>query len=139
MLAPAKVNLLFRNHFFKFEKPMFVKLINSTAKKRIFSLFLALSGSLLLFSQSNGELKTVVIDAGHGGKDPGAIGVTGVKEKDVALEVSLKVGEKIKKQYPNVKVIYTRSTDVFIGLGDRGKIANKSQRRLVYLYPLQCS
>jgi N-acetylmuramoyl-L-alanine amidase len=130
MLAPAKVNLLFRNHFFKFEKPMFVKLINSTAKKRIFSLFLALSGSLLLFSQSNGELKTVVIDAGHGGKDPGAIGVTGVKEKDVALEVSLKVGEKIKKQYPNVKVIYTRSTDVFIGLGDRGKIANKANADL---------
>jgi len=99
---------------------------NYTAKKRIFSLFLALAVALLGQSQTDIELKTVVIDAGHGGKDPGAIGYSGVKEKDVALDVSLKVGNMIKEKYPNVKVIYTRSTDVFIGLGDRGKIANKA-------------
>jgi N-acetylmuramoyl-L-alanine amidase len=126
MLPTTELNLRYKNQFFKFEKPMLVRLMNSFAKKRIFSVFLALCSVLLLNAQTTYELKTVVIDAGHGGKDPGAIGVTGVKEKDVALDVSLKLGEKIKATYPNVKVIYTRSTDVFIGLADRAKIANKS-------------
>ena len=69
-------------------------------------------------------VKTVVIDPGHGGKDPGAVGPTNLYEKDVALAVSLKFGNKIKEKYPNVKVIYTRETDKFVGLAERAKIAN---------------
>ncbi len=72
----------------------------------------------------------VVIDAGHGGKDPGAIGVTGVKEKNVNLAVALKLGKLIEKNLPGVNVIYTRKTDEFIELYKRGKIANENGGKL---------
>ena len=72
----------------------------------------------------------VVIDAGHGGKDPGAIGVTGVKEKDVNLAVALKLGKLIEKNLPEVRVVYTRKTDEFIELYKRGKIANENGGKL---------
>ncbi len=75
-------------------------------------------------------IKTVVIDPGHGGKDPGAIGIHKVKEKDVVLAVSLKLGKLITEKYPDVKVIYTRSTDDFIGLAERASIANKAKADL---------
>jgi N-acetylmuramoyl-L-alanine amidase len=104
-------------------------MVNTTAKKRIFSLFLILfTGVVVSFAQIT--LKKVVIDAGHGGKDPGAIGPTKVQEKDVALDVSLKLGNMIKEKFPDVQVIYTRSTDVFIGLADRAQIANKANADL---------
>jgi N-acetylmuramoyl-L-alanine amidase len=76
------------------------------------------------------EIKTVVIDAGHGGKDPGAIGPGKTYEKDVALAVALKLGEAIKKAYPTVNVIYTRKTDVFLELHERAEIANKNKADL---------
>ncbi len=69
-----------------------------------------------------------MIDAGHGGKDPGNLG-TGrykAKEKDISLEVALMVGSYIQTQFPEIKVIYTRNTDVFIGLDERADIANKA-------------
>ncbi|KUO59649.1 hypothetical protein APF79_05760 [bacterium BRH_c32] len=72
----------------------------------------------------------IVIDAGHGGKDPGAIGITGVKEKDINLAIALKLGALIKKNLPDVRVIYTRSTDQFIELYRRGKIANENNGKL---------
>jgi N-acetylmuramoyl-L-alanine amidase len=76
-------------------------------------------------------LKTVVIDAGHGGKDPGAIGKgLGTKEKDLVLDVSLKLGKLIKAQFPDVKVLYTRDKDVFINLYDRAKLANSNNADL---------
>jgi len=78
-----------------------------------------------LFAQRGEKISTLVIDAGHGGKDSGALGKTS-KEKDIALSVALKVGNLIKKNLPDVKVIYTRSTDVFIPLIDRANIANKN-------------
>ncbi len=74
-------------------------------------------------AQEGFKLRTVVIDAGHGGKDPGAIGYSGLREKDVALNVSLLVGKYITENFPNVKVVYTRDKDVFIPLFERGKIA----------------
>lgn len=72
---------------------------------------------------------TLVIDAGHGGKDPGAVGKFS-KEKDLNLKLALEVGKLINEQYPDVKVIYTRSTDVFIPLQERANIANKNNADL---------
>ena len=70
-------------------------------------------------------LKTVVIDAGHGGKDPGAVGKH-VKEKDITLALALKTGALIQEHIPGVTVIYTRKTDEFVELHKRAEIANKS-------------
>lgn len=74
-------------------------------------------------------ISTVVIDPGHGGKDPGAV-TKRVREKDIVLAIALKVGEYIKQNLPDVKVIYTRSTDVFVPLEQRAEIANKNQADL---------
>lgn len=83
------------------------------------------------FAQSSGnmKIKTVVIDPGHGGADPGAVGKTS-KEKDLTLSISLMLGELIKKQYPDVKVIYTRTDDSFVELYKRAEIANKNNADL---------
>lgn len=75
------------------------------------------------------EVKTIVIDPGHGGKDPGAVGRIG-KEKDINLSVALLTGSYIEKYIPNVKVVYTRKTDVFPGLKQRTEIANKNKADL---------
>lgn len=75
------------------------------------------------------KVKVIVIDAGHGGKDPGCNGVTH-KEKDVALAVALKLGKLIEEYVKDVKVIYTRKTDVFVELEDRAKIANDNNADL---------
>ena len=76
-------------------------------------------------------LKTVVIDPGHGGKDPGALGKGGkINEKQIVLAVAKKFGTKIKEQYPDVRVIYTRSTDVFIGLHERAMVARRNNADL---------
>ena len=72
----------------------------------------------------------VVIDPGHGGKDPGAIGIDNVREKDITLAIALKLGEKIKKDMPDVKVVYTRKNDTFLDLYKRGKIANENEGKL---------
>lgn len=72
---------------------------------------------------------TLVIDAGHGGKDPGAVGKN-IYEKDLNLALALKIGEKIKQKYPNVKVVYTRDTDVFVPLQKRSEIANNNKADL---------
>ena len=76
-------------------------------------------------------LNTVVIDPGHGGKDPGALGQSSsTHEKHVVLSISKLLGEKIKEAYPDVKVIYTRSTDKFIGLHDRAMVARNNNANL---------
>lgn len=76
------------------------------------------------------KLKTVVIDAGHGGQDPGAKGPGGTQEKYVALQVALLLGKKIEAAYPDVKVIFTRKTDIFIPLHERASIANRNDADL---------
>jgi N-acetylmuramoyl-L-alanine amidase len=90
-----------------------------------------LGSSLWLGAQTDnaGRFKTVVIDAGHGGRDPGAIGKD-VKEKDIVLAVALKVGEYLKREMPDLKVVYTRTTDVFVPLDERAEIANKAKADL---------
>lgn len=73
------------------------------------------------------KVETVVIDPGHGGKDPGAIGHSDVQEKDIVLDIGLKLGERIKEHYGDkVEVIYTRKKDKFVELHERGRIANKN-------------
>ena len=74
------------------------------------------------------RLDTVVLDAGHGGKDPGAIGKYGTQEKDVALDITKRAGDLLEKS--GIKVVYTRDEDVFIPLLERTKIANDSNGKL---------
>ena len=71
------------------------------------------------------KFDTIVIDAGHGGHDPGNVGYRNAKEKDVVLAISLKLGAYIEEYLPDVKVIYTRDDDTFVDLEDRGHIANR--------------
>ena len=74
---------------------------------------------------------TVVIDAGHGGKDPGAVSANKqIYEKDITLKVALMVGESIAASHPEVKVLYTRKTDKFVGLNERASMANKANADL---------
>ena len=96
--------------------------------KLIFFIIIVSFFSCDVMAQAN-KIQTVVIDAGHGGKDPGAVG-SKAKEKNVTLAVAKKTGEYIKKKYPDVKVVYTRSTDVFVELMERARIANRNNADL---------
>ena len=77
-------------------------------------------------SENTTTIKKIVIDPGHGGKDSGTMGTKRYKryEKDIALDVSLKLGNYISMAFPNVEIIYTRKTDVFLELNERTEIAN---------------
>jgi len=77
-------------------------------------------------SENTTTIKKIVIDPGHGGKDSGTMGTKRYKryEKDIALDVSLKLGNYISLAFPNVEIIYTRKTDVFLELNERTEIAN---------------
>jgi N-acetylmuramoyl-L-alanine amidase len=76
------------------------------------------------------ELDVIVLDAGHGGRDFGAIGVTKVREKDATLGITLKLGKLLEKNLKSVKVVYTRKDDSFIELHRRGQIANEADGKL---------
>ena len=95
--------------------------------KRIFLCFLLfIFFNFKSYSQNTNKIKTIVIDPGHGGKDPGTLGTKRYKtyEKDIALDISLKLGSYIEKYFPEVEVVYTRKTDVFLELWERTEIAN---------------
>ena len=101
--------------------------------KRRFLFFVLLAMVFLMPVSSNQppsiRIRKVVIDAGHGGDDPGAVGKKS-KEKDIALSIALKLGNYIKTNFPETEVIYTRKTDVFVELYRRAKIANDHQADL---------
>ena len=84
---------------------------------------------VLPVSQAKEKTFTVVIDAGHGGKDPGARG-SSINEKAINLAVALRLGSLISEKHDDVKVIYTRKTDVFIELDERANIANRNKADL---------
>jgi N-acetylmuramoyl-L-alanine amidase len=86
------------------------------------TLFLVLA-SFQPVGKKNFSVTKIVIDPGHGGKDPGTVG-SYTKEKDVALQVAIQVGEYVEKYVPGVEVIFTRQDDTFIDLKKRSEIAN---------------
>jgi N-acetylmuramoyl-L-alanine amidase len=101
------------------------------AKQRVIAGCIALVTLCAAFAPAQPSL-TVVLDAGHGGKDPGNLG-TGrynTTEKDVTLDVTLRIGQYIEENLPEVEVIYTRKDDSFPGLRDRVRIANEAQADL---------
>ena len=101
---------------------------NDFLLKLLVFLFAVFTCSILspLHSQ---QIKTVVIDAGHGGKDPGCHGNFAF-EKEVCLSMALKLGSLIKAKYPEIKIIYTRDKDVFVELIERANIANRAKADL---------
>ena len=98
--------------------------------KKLFLLFSIIFFAFLpIWGQTTGKTFKVVIDAGHGGQDPGCIGLT-LQEKNVNLDMALRVGKLISDNCPDVQVIYTRKTDVFIELYRRAQIANNNHADL---------
>ncbi len=102
--------------------------------KPIFLFVLVLCGCLLLPFSALAKAPvekpfTVVIDAGHGGKDPGAVGKIS-QEKNLNLDVSLLVGKLLSEQFPDIKVVYTRQTDIFLPLQQRADIVNANNADL---------
>lgn len=87
-------------------------------------IFFVFFGSVSADEPDKNKIRTVVIDPGHGGKDPGTVGKK-TKEKDIVLGIALKLGRYIEENLKDVKVVYTRKTDVFVPLHERAHIANK--------------
>ena len=110
---------------------MHIKVTSYTSRILLFLLAFIIALPMGAQSAKHLGLKTVVIDPGHGGKDPGAPGKSSsTSEKHIVLAISKLLGEKIKIAYPDVKVVYTRSTDVFVELNQRANIAKKSNADL---------
>jgi len=92
-------------------------------------LTLAMGFSISLSAQEPYKIRKVVIDPGHGGKDPGCHG-NHSREKEVALNIALDLGKKLKTTYPDIQVIFTRGTDIFVPLNERAAIANRNKADL---------
>ncbi|MCC6584053.1 MAG: N-acetylmuramoyl-L-alanine amidase [Chitinophagales bacterium] len=113
---------------------MSFKCMFKTSKIRIACLIFLLSihtiGQCVSKNAASYKIKTIVLDAGHGGHDGGCNGSLHSHEKDVTLKVVLALGKMIEEKYPDVKVLYTRKTDVFITLQDRALLANNNNADL---------
>jgi len=88
-----------------------------------------LNSKILLGGNKSNGISTIIIDAGHGGKDPGAV-VGRAREKDIVLDIALRLGKLVKQGLPDVKVIYTRQSDYFVPLYERSVIANNNNANL---------
>lgn len=115
-------------HFFS-SKMKLLCIFCATILLLSFTLSFIPSKAPLRAGNANNMIKTVCIDAGHGGKDPGCHGAS-ANEKTVCLNIALKLGAKIKESYPDVKVIYTRDKDVFVELSERAAYANRNKADL---------
>ena len=104
---------------------------NKNTNEIVVTLWAPLSKSVARIKEvkSQWEIDTIVLDAGHGGKDPGTIGKNGTKEKAIVLDIVKRVGKLIRKN-TNVKVVYTRDEDVFIPLWERAKMANENNGKI---------
>lgn len=80
-------------------------------------------------SSTQASKRIIVLDAGHGGRDPGAVGKLS-REKDIALQITLKLGKRLEAELPNTNVVYTRKTDVYPNLYERPQLANKHHAEL---------
>ena len=123
------------------EKSFKIKGCKTTLTCRVLFLFVIslIINPLYCKNKISKGLEIVVIDAGHGGKDPGAI-VGNAHEKDIVLSIALKLGNFIKEKFPDVRVIYTRSTDIFVPLFERSVIANKNNADLfISIHANYCS
>ncbi len=136
-----------KNNICEVMRADFNNIITQTMTKRLISVFLALICSISVVSAHNTEesdstyyefnldksdffgVKTVCIDAGHGGHDGGCQGPNS-QEKHVALSIALKLGEYIEENFKDVKVVYTRKTDVYLKLWERAAVANKAKADL---------
>ncbi len=104
------------------------KINRKVVKNIVFTTLLTLLfifSSFTVVDKRDLKINTVVIDAGHGGKDSGTIGKVS-KEKDIALKIALELGKTIQNNLKDVKVIYTRANDTFVELEERAQIANKN-------------
>ncbi len=111
-------------------KKLIAMMVRFGLKRLLFILFSLFFASVSMQGQMrDGKIKKVVIDAGHGGKDPGATGLRS-REKDIALSIALKAGKYISENFSDVEVIYTRKTDEFIELYRRAEIANEQHADL---------
>lgn len=121
--APTKITYVVKNNGSKLNKKYSITL---KRKLLVFGIMMLLcSFGLLGFAQVKNKITKVVIDAGHGGKDPGALGKF-TMEKDIVLDVALRTGNYIEENIEGVEVIYTRTKDEFIELHKRAQIANES-------------
>jgi N-acetylmuramoyl-L-alanine amidase len=133
-IKPIKLTLIrYKSTKYLYQRKLFylkilIKNLKKTGLLLVFCLVLGVTLSSFHRDEPKG-IKTIVIDAGHGGKDPGCNGVT-CKEKDISLAVALRLGKLIEDHCPDVKVIYTRKTDVFIDLEERAQIANRNKADL---------
>jgi len=108
------------------------KMINSKYYRIFFILFFLIFANIGLCIDENNfsKITTIIIDAGHGGKDPGTISLTGTYEKDIVLPIALKLKFFINKNFQDLKVVLTRNKNEFIELKDRGIIANSNKGNL---------
>ena len=134
-----KNNIIYREGIFYAPLDSFLELLNQKTGSSYFMDYSSLSiqnkflsqnapTSSLGLSQEKNKWKfdTIIIDPGHGGKDPGAVGYRGTKEKDIVLDVSKRLARKIKRN-SKTKVILTREEDIFLRLQDRTKFANANE------------
>jgi len=116
----------------RFRNSVFARRFKRLNTVPVFVLFILLCTIIqanALPPKDNHRVSVVVIDPGHGGKDPGTIGGR-IQEKDVVLDIALKLGAQIQNNFPEIEVIFTRKSDVFIPLHQRAEIANKADADL---------
>lgn len=104
--------------------------MNNKLKVNIISVMILLIVNCSLLIAQN-KLDVIVLDAGHGGKDPGTIGdFTGVQEKNIVLPITMKLGKLIEQRFPEIKIVYTRVADDFPAVKERATIANNNKAKL---------